>query len=207
MERERTMRELVKQGYEEGRYEETYSRKTHEPEDFEKTLVQELIKGMSGKRVLDLGCGNGLPYDKYMSDQGCTVTGIDLSTKHINRAKENVPEATYSVGDFFDTKGMYDAIVSFYAIFHIPREEHAKLLDHIHSSLNKDGLILITLGTETMECDVNDDFAGAPMAWSSYTVEENKKLVQDAGFEILIAAEDYRYEKHLWILAKRRFKK
>ena len=42
------------------------------------------------------------------------------------------------------------------------------------------------------------------MAWSSYAVEKNKQLVQNAGFEILMANEDCRTEHHLWILAKKK---
>ena len=55
-----------------------------------------------------------------------------------------------------------------------------------------------------MKCDINPDFVGAPMAWSSYSVEKNKQLVQEAGFDIIMAVEDYRTERHLWILAKKK---
>ncbi|MFT4313310.1 MAG: hypothetical protein ACMXYA_02795 [Candidatus Woesearchaeota archaeon] len=54
-----------------------------------------------------------------------------------------------------------------------------------------------------MKYDTSDNFAGSKMAWSSYTVEKNKQLVRDAGFDIILAAEDYRTERHLWILAKK----
>jgi len=203
----KNMRKLVRSGYNQGQYDITYARNNGTPENFEKVLCDELVSRIKpNSKILDLGCGVGLPYDKYFIKHNLSVTGIDISEKHIEQAKKNVKSAKYLVGDFFskDIKGKFDAIVSFYAIFHIPRTEHKKLLEHIHSSLKKDGIILITLGIDSMKCDVNDNFAGAPMAWSSYTVEKNKKLVQDSGFEILIAAEDYRTERHLWILAKKK---
>lgn len=201
------MRELVKSGYNKGQYDITYARTDEIPENFEKGLCDELIYRIKpNSKILDIGCGVGLPYDKYFSNNNLSVTGIDISEKHIEQAKKNVKTAKYFVSDFFskDIKGKFEAIVSFYAIFHIPRIEHKKLLEYIHSLLKKDGVILITLGIDSMRCDVNMDFAGAPMAWSSYTTEKNKKLVQDSGFEILIAAEDYRTERHLWVLAKKK---
>lgn len=199
------MRDLVRSGYNEGSYDTTYARKGSKPERFEKLMCDELLDRMPGSRLLDLGCGVGLPYDRYFAKNGCDVTGIDISERHIELAKRNVPEARFMVGDFFASTGSkkFDAIVSLYAIFHIPRTEHAGLLAHVRSKLKKDGMILITLGSEPMVRDVNDDFAGAPMAWSSYSVANNKRLVRDAGFRILMAVEDHRYEKHLWILARR----
>ena len=201
------MRNLVREGYNEGQYDITYARNKSTPENFEKVLCDELISRVKLKsKILDLGCGVGLPYDKYFIENNLSVTGIDISEKHVEQAKNNVKSAKYLVGDFFskDIKGKFDAIVSFYAIFHIPRNEHKKLFKHIHSLLKKDGIILITLGIDSMQYAVNENFAGSPMAWSSYSVEKNKKLVQESGFEILIAAEDYRTERHLLILAKKK---
>ncbi len=74
----------------------------------------------------------------------------------------------------------------------------------MNSLLKKEGYILITLGAKSMKYAVNPNFVGAPMAWSSYSVENNKKLVSKTGFKILMAVEDYRTEKHLWLLAKKK---
>lgn len=194
------MRNIVKSGYNNSSFPEVYKRHKKTPERFEKFMCDELISRVEGK-LIDLGCGVGLPFDKYFSDNGFSVTGVDISEKHIEKAKKNVAGQFY-LKDFFEVKGKFDAVVSFYAIFHIPRTEHKKLLQHIHSLLKKDGHILITLGANSMKCDTAE-FAGAKMAWSSYTAQKNKKLVQEAGFEILMAAEDYRRERHLWVLAKK----
>ena len=201
------MRNLVKDGYDNGNYYEVYGRTDTKLDRMEKMLFEELGERIpKGSRILDLGCGVGLPYDKVLAQKGYDVTGVDISGKHIDLARKNVPEATFIRDDFFteEIKEPFDAIVSFYAIFHIPREEHPKLLEHVHSLLKSEGLILITLATSSMECDQNPDFVGAPMAWSSYSVEDNKKMVRNAGFDILMSVEDYRTESHLWILARKK---
>ncbi|MGV8171694.1 MAG: class I SAM-dependent methyltransferase [Candidatus Woesearchaeota archaeon] len=201
------MRQLVKQGYNNGNYAKVYDRAKNRLDLFDKLMCDELISRLDKhSKILDLGCGIGLPHDKYFVDNNMDLMGIDISEKHIALAKKNVKNAKYLVGDFFskDVKGKFDAIVSYFAIFHIPREEHKKLFERINSLLNKNGYILITLGAEEMKCDVNPDFVGAPMAWSSYSIEKNKKLVQEAGFTIIMAIEDYRTEHHLWIFARKK---
>ena len=204
----KNMRDLVKEGYNKGEYAEVYARKSTKLESFEKYICEEFNSRLKkSSKILDLGCGVGLPYDGYFVKKGHLVTGVDLSEKHIELAKKNVKSAKYILGDFFSNKikGKYDVIVSFYAIFHIPRTEHKKLFQRMYNLLKKNGYVLIVLGVEAMKYDVNPDFVGAPMAWSSYSVEKNKKLLKEAGFKILMAVEDYRDkgERHLWILAEK----
>ncbi|MGM5488239.1 MAG: SAM-dependent methyltransferase [Nanobdellota archaeon] len=177
---------------------DTNGSRTSGLDPFEKLLCDELLTRMPGQRLCDLGCG--LPYDRYFAQHGCSILGIDASKKHICQAKENVI-GEFRVGDFFDVEGKFDAIVSF-AMVHVPRTDHSILLVQMHSLLEPDGLMLITLGTESIEC-LSEDFAGSPMTYSSYSVEYNKKLVQDAGFDIIMACEDYRTQSNLWILARR----
>jgi len=44
----------------------------------------------AGGHVLDLGCGNGIPAAKWLSDNGFRVTGVDLSDTMVERARELV---------------------------------------------------------------------------------------------------------------------
>ena len=50
-------------------------------------------------RVLDAGCGTGIPVTRRLVDCGFEVTGIDISSRMIQLARANVPEATFQVGD------------------------------------------------------------------------------------------------------------
>jgi len=124
------MRDKVKEEYEKGDYEGDY-REGREVREKERELLGQLFDRISEESsVLDLGCGTGLPFDRYLSDQGFQVTGVDISKKHVEMARENFPEAEFIAGDFFKRdfdEGSFDAVVSFYAIFHIPREEHPEL--------------------------------------------------------------------------------
>lgn len=198
------MRDKVKEGYEEGDYESDY-RKNREIRPEEKEFFQSLSNLTSGNKVLDLGCGIGMPFDKFLSENGWKLTGIDIAENHVEKARQNIPSAEFKQGDFFDLEfdqGEFDAIVSFYAIFHIPREEHSKLLNKMKDWIKEDGAILITMGAEKMDM-MEGDIGGEEMLWSSYSAKKNKELVEEAGFNIVESyQEGWREETHLWILAK-----
>lgn len=201
----KNMRKIVKQGYEKGDYIKDYKRTKKKISSFKKWLFDELFMRIPKKSsVLDFGCGAGVPYDNYLINKGYKVTGIDISEKHINLAKKFVKKGNFFIGDFsrHNFKEKYNAIFSAFAIFHIPRKEHKNLFEKMHSLLKKDGMILISLGAESMKYNIQK-FVGSKMAWSSYSIKKNKKLLRKVGFKIIFAVEADRKEHHLWILAKK----
>jgi len=201
------MRELVRKGYEEGEYFEHY-RKDLAIDDLEKWLLREFLQRVpSGGTILDLGSGPGVPFDRHLVDQGFLVTGIDISEKHIKMATNLVPKARFIHGDFMQNTfdGKFDAIMSLYTIFHIPRNMHRTIFRKIHRWLQKDGVILVSMGTSDIAFDVQE-FLGVEMAWSSFSIDENLRLITEAGFETILTVDDNRDpgEHHLWILATRK---
>jgi len=159
-----------------------------------------------GSTILDIGCGAGVPIDKFLSENGYTVKGIDISEKQIELAKKNVPHASYEVKDmseFKDNEYDVDAIVSFYAIFHTPREIHFELFKKLASFLKSGGLLLVTMGSSDWEGE-EENFHGAHMYWSHYSPEKNVEIVKKAGFEIISDKLDMSGgEKHQIIFCRR----
>lgn len=157
-------------------------------------------------QILDVGCGAGVPIDKFFIDNGHEVTGIDISEKQIELAKKNLPKGTFKVEDmseFVDGEYTVDAIVSFYAIFHTNRESHKDILQKINSFLKQGGLLLITMGASDWE-GKEEDFFGGEMEWSHYGKDKNIELVINAGFEIILSEVDTTgNENHLVIIAKK----
>ena len=203
----RRMREIVEKGYDEGDY-EGHFRLGRVLDERETRLFTRLTENIPPcGRILDLGSGTGIPYDRYLVEGGYDVTGVDISGKHVAMASRNVPGARFVKADFQEHDlgaESYDAIISLYSIFHIPREEHAELFRRMHRGLKPGGRILVTLGTADMEMDVAE-FVGSTMAWSSYSKEENVRIVQRAGFRLIAVEEEHELENehHLWILAEK----
>ena len=120
-----------------------------------------------GDTVLDLGCGCGVPIAQELA-KFCHVTGIDISPVQVERARKLVPNGTFECRDMaaaeFDD-GRFAAIVSLFAIIHLPVLEHRPLLARTFSWLRPRGYLLVSLGHSAWT-GYEDDWHGAPMYWS-----------------------------------------
>lgn len=196
--------DLVKEGY--NKATENYS-STRDISRNQKYL-DKLSEGLPPDSiVLDIGCGAGIPVDKHLEDHGYKIIGLDISEKQIELARKNLPNQSFLVKDMSKlTEGEFkvDAVVSFYAIFHTPREQHAELFRKINSFLPDNGLILVTMGVDEWE-GTEENFHGAKMFWSHYGVDKNKDIIEQAGFNILFdEVDESAGEKHLVVLAKKK---
>jgi len=79
----------------------------------------------------------------------------------------------------------FDGITSYYAIIHIPREEHRSLLANFHRMLKAGGFALLCLGAENLVDDVDENFLGTRMYWSHYDTETYLKMLKECGFSII----------------------
>ena len=141
----------------------------------------------ANSRILDLGCGAGLPVDRWLVDRGHSVIGVDVSAKMVRLARRNVPEARYEQRDMAALEpGAYavDAVVSFFALFHVDRCRHRQLLGCLHACLPPGGLRLVTTGRSDWEGE--EDFLGERLAWSHFDRATNRALIEDAGFTVLL---------------------
>lgn len=138
-------------------------------------------------KILDLGCGAGIPVDDILIKAGHEVTGIDISTQQVKLARKNCPRGDYLVGDIANLKKneySVNAIVCFYTLFHLPRTQHKKLLTIMYSFLQKNGMLLMTMGDR--EFEGRHILHGEEMWSSQYGTKQNTKLVTESGFEILM---------------------
>lgn len=162
-----------------------------------------------GAPVLDLGCGTGVPVARALATR-YRVTGVDGSARSIELARQNVPDATFLQADMTQVEfpsASFAAVISSYAIIHVPRVEHAALLQRLAGWLQPGGLLIATMGALESE-GMEEDWLGAPMYWSHFDAGTNQQLVTNAGFELVEAAldtadEDGQPITHLWIVGRK----
>ncbi len=170
-------------------------------------LLNKLIKKMpkSGK-VLDVGCGGGYPVAKFFVDRKYDVTGIDISPEMIKIAKKTVPKGKFFVKDMRKMNfpnNSFDIIVSFFAIIHVPREHHKRIISNFYRMLKPKGVILICMGLVEAESYIKE-WHGVEMHWSIFDKKTNLKLVRQAGFKIIWNKDlGPKTDRHTWILAKK----
>lgn len=176
-------------------------------------LLEELSARLpNDARVLDAGCGAGVPVARILSER-FRVVGVDISARQAALARENVPNAEFFQADLvtLDLPGMsFDAIVSYYAIIHVPREEHPLLLANFHRLLVHGGLLLVSMGVGDNPDGTEENWLddGATMYWSHYGREDNLRMIAEAGFTIIweqlvIEDEAFGGGTHLFVLAQR----
>lgn len=141
--------------------------------------------------VLDIGCGCGLPVTRELAKR-FIVTGVDISSEQIRRARRHVRHATFFHSDIMGLDfppASFEAVIAFYSIFHLPRGEHDRLFRSIHRWLKPGGLLLATLAQAAEDPYIEENFFGAEMFWSNYGMPEYSAMLAEAGFEIVNFAE------------------
>jgi cyclopropane fatty-acyl-phospholipid synthase-like methyltransferase len=162
-----------------------------------------------GSDVLELGCGAGLPMTATLA-RGRHLVGVDISAEQLRRARANVPSATFVQADIVSLERpatSVDAVVAFYALTHVPRDEHAALFRRIRGWLRPGGVFIASLGVEDDPGGIEADWLGVDMYFSQFSARVNRRLVVEAGFELERAEvvdepEDRHGARFLWIVAR-----
>jgi ubiquinone/menaquinone biosynthesis C-methylase UbiE len=148
----------------------------------------------SGARVLDAGCGTGVPSARQLQEAGLRVTGIDISEVMLALARRNVPDADLRQLDLTevgDDLGRFDAAVAFFSLLMLPRADIPAALARLRDVLVPGGLLVVGM----VEADVDDvpiEFLGMPVWVTGYPRDELARVVESAGFEI-VQARDLSY--------------
>src|SRR5215212_3511927 len=138
-------KDVVRRGYDALSY--LYRGDAEEPEHYATWLAQLQERVPAGGSVLDLGCGCGVPLAHDLAASGYAVTGVDLSAVQIRRARQLVPPARFLHADATQLSfppSSFDAVVSLYALIHMPLGEQPPLLDRIGCWLRPGGWFLVT---------------------------------------------------------------
>ncbi len=114
--------------------------------------ISQFVEAGREAKLLDLGCGPGL-YANIFADQGFKVTGIDLSRRSIEYAKQHVGERkiNYYCQNYLDLdfENEFDLAVLIYCdLGVIPPDRRLELLRKIKKALKPEGLFIFDVWTD-----------------------------------------------------------
>ena len=136
----------------------------------------------AGARVVDLGCGAGVPGTQELAAHGLAVAGVDFSAVQLRRARRLVPGARFVQADMAEFQlrpASVDAVTAFYSLIHVPLPDQRALLPRIRSWLRPGGYFLAVVGAAWWTG--TEDFLGAPMFWDHGDTRAYLEWFTDAG--------------------------
>ena len=112
-----------------------------------------------GKRLAELGCGNGRDSSFFASEQGVNVTSFDQCQEeldYLNQRYADSPNLKFVAGDMGKLASLtgLDYVYSRFSIHSIDRETEAKVLRWAYDNLSENGLFFIEVRS------VNDELCG-----------------------------------------------
>jgi trans-aconitate methyltransferase len=113
------------------------------------------------------------------------VTGVDVSEVQIARARALVPEADFVVADMATWDAApkaFDAIVSLYALIHVPVDDQRTLIPRLADWLAPGGYLLAIVGHS--EWTGVEDYMGASMFWDHADEATYVAWLEHAGFTV-----------------------
>ncbi|ELY35872.1 class I SAM-dependent methyltransferase [Natronorubrum tibetense] len=151
-------------------------------------LIDELLETLpEAATVLDIGCGDGMRTLANLA--GVESIGVDLSSRQLELAAENVPEAHLLQGEMTRlplAANSVDAITAYHAVFHVPRTEHPAVYDEFARVLRPGGRLLATVGSSPYETIQHDWLgSGQSMFFSTAGRRRTRSGLETAGFAIV----------------------
>ncbi|WP_421704339.1 class I SAM-dependent methyltransferase [Aliiroseovarius sp.] len=156
---------------------------------------------LPARRVLDLGCGPGLPIAAYLSDRGCAVTGVDGAASMVALFRRNLPRATGVEDDMrgLDLGEKFEVVLAWNSFFHLSADDQRGMFATFAAHAAPRAVLMFTSGPSAGEAI--GEVEGQPVYHASLAPEEYRKLLVDNGFApISFTPEDPECHGHsIWL--------
>jgi ubiquinone/menaquinone biosynthesis C-methylase UbiE len=154
---------------------------------YDRKVLRDFAAGLgSGARVCDVGCGPCGSTTRLLADAGADATGIDLSPRCVELARQQQPALRFDVMDMARMSfpdGVFHGLVLYYSLHYQPKAELGALIDELARVLCAGGALLIAAKEGAGDGWIDDPMgSGRPVYWCDFSPRELKALVQQHGF-------------------------
>ena len=158
--------------------------------EYDRKLLDNYAQYFSPSSVIyDVGCGPSGHIGKYLFDKGLNVTGIDISEKCIDIAKNYNREMTFQRMDMMNLQvddQSIDGIIAFYSIIHTPKDDIDEIFQEFKRALKIGGKIVLAVKEgkgERFEDNILD--SNISIYFSYFTKKEVETYFISNGFKII----------------------
>lgn len=133
-------------------------------------------------RVVDLGCGAGVPVTRALTGGGRAVLGVDFSGVQLARARSLVPGARFVRADMAALQlrpASVDAVTACYSLTHLPLTDQRALLGRIAGWLRPGGYLLALVGAAWWTA--TERYLGVDMFWDHADTGTYLRWLGEAG--------------------------
>lgn len=150
----------------------------HEPAFLDRLLIDMPLAG----KILDLGCGTGRPIAEFLLKRGFDVTGVDQAEDLLALARQRLPQGRWLQArmESFEPDETYDGAVIWDSLFHIPRAQHAPILEKIVDCLRPGAKLMLTVGGSAHPA-FTDTMFGHTFFYDSLTPEQTVSVLTALG--------------------------
>ena len=140
-----------------------------------------------GARVLDLGCGTGVPTAGMFAETGFEVVGVDVSTEMLTLARRNVPTGRFVAMDLMEldgSLGSFDAVCAFFSLLMLRRSDIPKALRRVRSVLRPGAVVAIGMVEGDLDY-VPLPFLGQQVNVTAYPRADLEGAIRAEGLHVL----------------------
>jgi len=147
-------------------------------------------KNITGKKIIDLGCGAGRDAAVFV-ENNFDYTGIDTSEGMLKVASERVPKGNFRQMDFSKTNfpdNTFDGFWAAASFLHIPKNDVVGVLRETKRITKNGGIGFISIKekTEMDEGMINEKkFGGISRYFAFYTQQEFKDKLEKNDFSVM----------------------
>lgn len=140
-----------------------------------------------GSRVLDIGCGNGIPITRALLSAGHHVVGLDSSREMLARFRVNCPEAEALCGrveSYLFSASEYDAAIAWGVLFHLTPEEQINAIANVARALQSGAPFLFTSGDQDGFEPKTGTMNGVSFHYYSFSPANYERVLREQGFAL-----------------------
>ncbi|HZP49211.1 MAG TPA: class I SAM-dependent methyltransferase [Vicinamibacterales bacterium] len=142
-----------------------------------------------GSRVLDAGCGNGIPLTRALIDRGHRPVGVDSAGEMLTRFRTNCPSTPAvraRVQSLPFAGASFDAAIMWGVMFHLPQTDQRAAIASVARVLKRGAPFLFT----SADVDEAAGHIGAPMngvdfVYYSFTLDDYRRILAEHDLEFV----------------------